>query len=73
MPSGGRVVPVDVNASGGLAVLDADGAVSAVISLSTWGGRVSRVDLVLSPAKLPRRDVARQWAGNVKDSARKHE
>ena len=49
----GSVVPVDVNGVTGLAVLDDDGRLHTVISLTVDGGRVRRVDLVLAPDKLP--------------------
>jgi RNA polymerase sigma-70 factor (ECF subfamily) len=53
VPPGGRVVPIAVNAATGLAVLDAGGGFTAVISLTTRGARIFRVDIVLAPEKLP--------------------
>lgn len=54
LPPDQHVEVVEVNAAPGLAVVDADGRVVVVISLSAAGGRVTRVDLVLSPSKLRR-------------------
>jgi RNA polymerase sigma-70 factor (ECF subfamily) len=49
-----RLLPLAVNGGPGFAVLRADGSTRFVCSFTVDGGRVSRVDIVVAPAKLPR-------------------
>lgn len=50
--AGQDIVPVEVNGRTGFAVVEA-GRTVAIWSLTVRDGRISRVDVVLSPAKLP--------------------
>jgi RNA polymerase sigma-70 factor (ECF subfamily) len=59
---GQRVTPTIVNGAPGLAVLQGE-QITAVASLTVASGRISRVDLILAPGKLPHRAIIARSAG----------
>ena len=55
-PTAAAYVPVEVNGRLGLAAMDGD-RLQVVLSFTVDGGLVTRIDIVLAPAKLGPRDV----------------